>query len=125
MDDTSAYTIHTVISHDGTKIGYRQLGSGPGLVLVHGSMASSQSFMTLATILSDNFTVYIMDRRGRGLSGSFGDNYCIQREIEDLDAIFKKTGANYIFGLSSGALIAIEAALYIPSIRKMPYTNPP
>ena len=125
VDTNSVYTIHTVTSHDGTKIGYRQMGSGPGLVLVHGSMASSQSFMTLATILSDNFTVYIPDRRGRGLSGPFGNNYCIQKEIEDLDAVFKKTGAHYIFGLSSGALIAIKASLYLPSISKIALYEPP
>ena len=124
-DTNSVYTIHSVTSHDGTKIGYRQIGSGPGLVLVHGSMASSQSFMTLATILSDDFTVYIPDRRGRGLSGPFGDNYCIQKEIEDLDAIFKKTGAHYIFGLSSGALIAIKASLHLPSINKIALYEPP
>jgi len=93
--------------------------------LLHGSMASSQSFMTLATVLSDNFTVYIPDRRGRGLTGPFGDNYCIQKEIEDLDAILKKSGANYIFGLSSGALIAIKASLYIPSIKKIALYEPP
>jgi pimeloyl-ACP methyl ester carboxylesterase len=125
MADTLVYTIHTVTSHDGTTIGYRQMGSGPGLVLLHGSMASSQSFMTLATVLSDNFTVYIPDRRGRGLTGPFGDNYCIQKEIEDLDAILKKSGANYIFGLSSGALIAIKASLYIPSIKKIALYEPP
>jgi pimeloyl-ACP methyl ester carboxylesterase len=117
--------IHTVTSHDGTNIGYRQMGSGPGLVLVHGSMASSQSFMTLATILSEDFTVYILDRRGRGLSGPVGNNYCIQKEIEDLDAIFKKTGAHYIFGLGSGALIAIKASLYLPSINKIVLYEPP
>ena len=32
------YTIGSVISADGTTIGYRQIGSGPGLVLLHGAM---------------------------------------------------------------------------------------
>ena len=59
----------SVISADGTLIGYRQLGQGPGLVLVHGAMESAQSHMQLAEALADTFTVYLPDRRGRGMSG--------------------------------------------------------
>jgi pimeloyl-ACP methyl ester carboxylesterase len=59
------YTKGSVTSKDGTVIGYRQLGSGPGLILVHGGMAASQHFMKLASSLADVFTVYIPDRRGR------------------------------------------------------------
>jgi pimeloyl-ACP methyl ester carboxylesterase len=126
MADTKLiYSIRSVTSHDGTIIGYRQMGSGPGLILIHGGMASSQTFMTLATILSDDFTVYIPDRRGRGLSGPFGNNYCIQKEIEDLDAIISKTDAHYIFGLSSGAVIAIKASLHLHSINKLALYEPP
>jgi pimeloyl-ACP methyl ester carboxylesterase len=124
-ETNSVYTIHSVTSNDGIKIGYRQMGSGPGLILVHGSLASSQSLMTLATLLSKDFTVYIPDRRGRGMSGPFGDGYCIQKEVEDLDAIIKKTHACYIFGMSSGALIAIIASLYLPSINKIALYEPP
>jgi pimeloyl-ACP methyl ester carboxylesterase len=126
MDDTnSVYSIHFVTSSDGTKIGYRQKGSGPGLILVHGGMGSSQSFMTLATLLSDDFKVYIPDRRGRGLSGPVGKNYSILKEIDDLDAIIKKTNAHYIFGLGSGAIIAIKSSLYLPSIKKVALYEPP
>ena len=124
-ETNSVYTIHEVTSNDGTKIGYRQMGSGPGLILVHGGMASSQSLMTLASLLSEDFTVYIPDRRGRGLSGPFGNDYCIQKEVEDLGAIIKKTHAHYIFGLSTGALIAIKASLHLPSITKIALYEPP
>ncbi|MGB9370930.1 MAG: alpha/beta hydrolase, partial [Halobacteriota archaeon] len=75
------YTTVSVTSNDGTVIGYRQMGSGPGIILVHGAVMSSQLFMKLGTALSDTFTVYIPDRRGRGLSGPFGDNYGIQKEV--------------------------------------------
>jgi len=63
-----------VVSRDGTTIGYRQMGSGPGLVLVHGGMQASQNLMKLATALAAEFTVCVLDRRGRGLSGPFGDD---------------------------------------------------
>jgi pimeloyl-ACP methyl ester carboxylesterase len=76
MDNThQTYTTGSVTSKDGTIIGYRQLGSGPGIILVHGAVSSSQLFMKLGAALSDAFTVYIPDRRSRGLSGLFGDNY--------------------------------------------------
>ncbi|MGB9937765.1 MAG: alpha/beta fold hydrolase [Methanobacterium sp.] len=112
------YITDSVTSKDGTKIGYRQFGSGPGIILMHGGANASQHFMRLGDFLCDCFTVFIPDRRGRGLSGPIGENYSMQREIEDLDAIIQKTGARYIFGLSSGALIALQATLKLPSIKK-------
>ena len=126
MDITNGtYIKNSLNSKDGTIIGYRQLGSGPGLILMHGGMAASQHFMKLGEALSDDFTVYIPDRRGRGLSGPFGDEYSIRKEVEDLDAILNKTDAHYVFGLSSGALITLEAALNLPAIHKIVLYEPP
>ena len=119
------YTTDSVTSADGTSIGYRQLGRGPGVVLVHGGMQASQSFMKLATELAGAFTVYVPDRRGRGSSGAFGDRYGIERECEDLDALLTKTGAHDVFGLSSGALIVMHAGLTLPSIRRVALYEPP
>lgn len=64
-----------VRSADGTTIGYRCGGSGPGLILVHGGMLASQHFTKLAAALSSDYTVHVPDRRGRGLSGPHGDDY--------------------------------------------------
>ena len=125
MDITNeSYIKSSLTSKDGTIIGYRQFGSGPGLILVHGGMAASQHLMKLGEELSDDFTVYIPDRRGRGLSGPFGDDYSIQREVDDLDAILNKTGAHYVFGLSSGALITLQAACNLPVIHKIALFEP-
>jgi pimeloyl-ACP methyl ester carboxylesterase len=119
------YTKASVISKDGTIIGYRQMGSGPGIILMHGGANASQHFMTLGIALSDEYTVYIPDRRGRGLSGLFGEDYSMQKEIEDLDAIIKKTGAYNLFALSSGALILLQATLKLLSIQKAALYEPP
>ena len=81
--------------------------------------------MKLATRLSDAFTVYVPDRRGRGSSGAFGDGYGLERECEDLSALLKKTGTRDVFGLSSGALIAMHAALTLPRVRKVALYEPP
>jgi pimeloyl-ACP methyl ester carboxylesterase len=114
-----------VRSADGTLIGYRQLGHGPGVILVHGGMQASQDFMKLATELSGQFTIFVPDRRGRGRSGPFGDSYSVIRECEDVAALAEKTGAQNIFGLSSGAIIALRASLTVPSLRRLALYEPP
>jgi pimeloyl-ACP methyl ester carboxylesterase len=118
------YTKSNVTSKDGTVIGYRQMGTGPGLILMHGDMGASQHFMGLANALADVFTVFIPDRRGRGLSGPFGDNYSLQKEVEDLEALLGKTGAHYLFGASSGALIILQASLNLQKIHKIALYEP-
>ena len=125
MSNKQKYTTDSVISKDGIIIGYRQMGTGPGIILVHGGAKASQTLMKLGTTLSDEFTIYIPDRRGRGLSGPFGDDYGLQREVEDMDAIIKKTGAHYVFGTATGAIIALQSALYLPIIRKVVLFEPP
>jgi len=120
-----AYAKDFVRSADGTSIGYRRLGFGPGIILVHGGMQAAQDFMKLATVLSSQFTIYVPDRRGRGLSGSFGDNYSVIKECEDVAALVAKTGTQNIFGLSSGAIIALRASLAVPSLRRLALYEPP
>ncbi|MGZ4936641.1 MAG: alpha/beta fold hydrolase [Halobacteriota archaeon] len=124
-DAIDTYTTGSVTSRDGTAIGYRQLGTGPGLILVHGAVCASQHLMKLGAALCDTFTVYVPDRRGRGLSGPFGDNYGVQREIEDLDALLQETGAHSVFGHSAGALISLCAVRVLPSIHKVALYEPP
>ena len=118
------FCVHTVTSADGTIIGYRQLGSGPGLILVHGGMMGSQNFMKLGHALADTFTVHIPDRRGRGLSGSHG-NYSLEREAEDMSAVVEVTGAANIFGLSSGAIVTLQTALHQPTFENVILYEPP
>ena len=125
MGTKQKYTKGYVTSKDGNVIGYRQMGSGPGIILLHGGAKGSQSLMQLGMALSDDFTVYIPDRRGRGLSGPFGDNYGLQREVEDMDALLKKTGAHYVFGTATGGIIALQSALYLPAIHKSVLYEPP
>ena len=119
------YTTCFVTSKDGTTIGYRQFGHGPALVLLHGHMESAQSHIQLAEALATNFTVYLPDRRGRGLSGPYGKDYSIQKDVEDMDALLTKTGAHYAFGVSSGGIIWLQAALSLPSIHKAAIYEPP
>jgi pimeloyl-ACP methyl ester carboxylesterase len=116
---------NSVTSRDGTPICYYQLGHGPGLVLLQGAMGTAENFLELGKALADTFTVYIPDRRGRGLSNMDGNDYSIQKEVEDIGALLVKTKTSYIFGLSSGALISLQATLSLPAIRKAAIYEPP
>lgn len=120
----ASYTTGSITSKDGTTIGYRQLGHGPGVVMLHGAMEWSQSHMQLASALADAFTVYLPDRRGRGLSGPYGDDYSMRTEVDDLDALLAKTDTHDVFGVSAGGLIALQAALTLPTIHKVALYEP-
>jgi len=109
-----------VTSQDGTRIGYRQYGAGPAVVLVQGAIGTTQSYHELASYLASDFTVYVPERRGRPLSpGAYRPDHTIERELEDLAALFERAGSPFLFGLSSGAVIALEAARVFPSVRKL------
>src|SRR5690349_21042450 len=88
------YSTGTVTSKDGTAVRYRRLGQGPGVVILHGSMESAQSHMGLAQALADAFTVYLPERRGHNLPGPFRRDYCMQQEVEDLDALLNETSTH-------------------------------
>jgi pimeloyl-ACP methyl ester carboxylesterase len=124
-DRGQSYVMDAVRSEDGTTIGYRQFGAGPGLVLVHGGLQTSLNFVKLAELLADAFTVYVPDRRGRGLSGPCGETYGMKTECDDLNALLCKTGAHNVFGLSSGALIALQAAYQFSAIHMVALYEPP
>jgi pimeloyl-ACP methyl ester carboxylesterase len=117
-------SVRTVVSKDGTVIGYRKVGTGPGLVMVHGGMMTGQNLTELATALADDFTVYVPDRRGRGLSGPVGD-YSLQKEIDDLSALLVSTDTRHLFGLSFGAIVSLATALEFPEIHKLVLYEPP
>lgn len=122
--NASTCTELSVVSKDGTTIGYRRLGQGPGIVVIHGSMSSGYHHLQLAEALSDAFTVHLMDRRGRGLSGPYRDDHDIGREVEDLEAVLAATGARDVFAVSAGALVALQAAPTLPGIDRLALYEP-
>lgn len=60
--------------------------------------------------MADQFRLYVPDRRGRGMSGPYSKDQGLDDEVEDVEALLRETGAHYVFGLSAGAVIALEAA---------------
>jgi pimeloyl-ACP methyl ester carboxylesterase len=113
MTSTVNGTTRSTTSADGTRIAYEVHGSGPALVLVDGALCqrSMGPARGLAEQLADRFTVYAYDRRGRGDSGSGSSPYAVAREVEDLVAVIGASGTTaHVFGASSGATLALEAA---------------
>src|SRR6478736_10199853 len=119
-------TLQTVTSADGTTIAYDKLGSGPAVVLVCGGSVDRMSNAGLAGVLASDFTVYNFDRRGRGDSGDTLP-YAIDREIEDIAAVIDAAGGTaYLYGTSSGAALAFEAARALPGkVTKVALWEPP
>src|SRR5215831_12525543 len=117
--------IHSLVSADGTAIGFERLGAGPVLVLVQGAMGTAYTFRELAQALADSFTVIVPDRRGRGMSSRrFDHGYTVADDVADLDAVLRATGGRFVFGLSSGGDIVLEAALTLPRIERLAVCEP-
>ncbi|MFE9743646.1 alpha/beta fold hydrolase [Saccharothrix saharensis] len=102
-----------VVSRDGTAIAFTRIGSGPALIIVDGAMCyrAFGPATALAEALSDRFTVYTYDRRGRGESGGGTAPYDVEREVEDIAALIEEAGGSaHLFGMSSGGTLVAEAA---------------
>ncbi|MEV7420271.1 alpha/beta hydrolase [Streptomyces sp. NPDC089919] len=100
-----------VVSGDGTTIAYEKTGEGPPIVLLGGGFRDHTAFSTLVPELAPHLTVYAYDRRGRGQSGD-APEYSVQREVEDLAAVIEAAGRDaVVFAVSSGAILALEAAM--------------
>ncbi len=120
--------MNKVTSKDGTQIAYEKKGSGPALILVDGALCyrGFGPMPGLAELLSPNFTVYTYDRRGRGESSN-GHPFAVEREVEDIEALIKEAGGSaYVYGISSGACLALESSLRLgKKISKLAMYEPP
>jgi pimeloyl-ACP methyl ester carboxylesterase len=117
----------SVTSADGTVIAYERTGSGPALVLVDGALChrAAGPMRPLAALLRERFTVHAYDRRGRGGSSDTAP-YAVAREVEDLQALIGEAGGEAcVYGISSGAALALAAAAADSSITRMALYEPP
>jgi pimeloyl-ACP methyl ester carboxylesterase len=122
----------TVTSKDGTTIAFDQCGEGPAAILVDGALqyrAFDQGMVQLAELLAPHFKVIHYDRRGRGDSTDHTDRQsnALAREIEDIEALIDYAGGlASLYGISSGAALAMEAAIQLgPKVEKLAMYEPP
>jgi pimeloyl-ACP methyl ester carboxylesterase len=114
-----------VISKDGTPIAYQRSGKGAPLVLIHGTGASSERWKPILPALEKHFSVYAVDRRGRGASGD-AHTYAIQREFEDVAAVVDSIGDGvHLLGHSFGAICSLETTLLTSRLHKVILYEPP
>lgn len=163
---------YTVPSADGASLSYYSLGTGPGFIILHGAVSYALSHRELGELLASRFTVHLVSRRGRGLSGLYPHDVgtidavlpspkpgllgvakdddlvlggkkrvrtyrrefstaVLETELSDLDIVIGKTGARFMLGISSGAVLMLAACLNtlkIPMLRqieKMVIFEPP
>jgi pimeloyl-ACP methyl ester carboxylesterase len=117
----------TVTSKDGTRIAYEKTGSGFPIILVDGAMCSRAfgPMPKLVPLLAEHFTVFSYDRRGRNESGDTKP-YAPEREIEDIAALVEAAGGSaYLYGVSSGAVLALKATAKGLNVPKLALYEPP
>jgi pimeloyl-ACP methyl ester carboxylesterase len=112
--------MRNVTSKDGTRIAFWRNGAGPPLLLVHGATYDhTAAWRFVVPELERRFTIYAMDRRGRGHSGD-SSSYGLEREAEDVAAVVDAIGEPVnLVGHSYGALCAVEAALRTANLRRL------
>ncbi|GLZ30042.1 alpha/beta hydrolase [Lentzea sp. NBRC 105346] len=112
----------TVVSADGTRIGYTVEGSGPPVIQVNGALTwrGFGPAQPLSKLLSPHFTVFSYDRRGRGETGDGETPWSLDREIEDIAALLKVAGGEaFLYGISIGAALALEAAQRLDGVTRL------
>ncbi len=117
-----------VTSRDGTVIAFERAGEGPPVVLVDGALsyrALGPTARMAGALAAAGFTVITYDRRGRGESGDTAP-YAVAREVEDLAAVVDAAGGSAsLFGMSSGAALALEAVAGGVAVAKLALYEPP
>jgi pimeloyl-ACP methyl ester carboxylesterase len=117
--------METVTSKDGTTIAFDRMGEGSPVVLVSGGSTDRMANAPVAELLATDFMVFNYDRRGRGPSGDTPP-YAVEREVEDIDAVIGAAGGSaFLYGTSSGAVLALEAAASGLSITRLALWEPP
>jgi pimeloyl-ACP methyl ester carboxylesterase len=113
--------VRKVLSKDGTSIAFDRMGNGPPVILVDGALCyrgMGQSGQ-LAELLAQHFTVFTYHPRGRGGSGDTAP-YAVEREVEDIAVLLSEAGsAAFVWGMSSGAVLALEAANRLSGIKRL------
>ena len=119
--------VRQVRSKDGTAIAFDRIGHGAAVILIDGALCYRGIGQSgkLANLMAQHFTVFTYDRRGRGASGDTAP-YAVEREVEDIEALLSEAGGTaFVWGTSSGAVLALEAANRLKGLKKLALYEPP
>jgi pimeloyl-ACP methyl ester carboxylesterase len=116
----------TVVSPDGTVLGFETLGEGPPMLLVHGAASDRRRWAPVRAQLARHYRVHVLDRRGRGLSTREAPAYDIWREAEDIAAVAESLGGEvFVVAHSYGALCSLHAAQITGAFGRLVAYEPP
>jgi pimeloyl-ACP methyl ester carboxylesterase len=106
--------VDRITAKGGAGIAVHSVGTGPGIVILHGGGVMERDYRRLAQALSDRFTVHLYNRRGRPDSAPLDGTETVTTDIDDLAAVLEHTGARNVFGHSGGGFVALRAGLSLP-----------
>jgi pimeloyl-ACP methyl ester carboxylesterase len=108
-------------SSAGVTVSYEKYGSGPPLVLVHGSFSDhTTNWEFVKPLFEKQFTVYAIARRGRGETDAT-EGHSLVDESRDVAAVIESLDEQvFLLGHSYGAQTALAAAARVPEgVRKL------
>ena len=113
-------------SPSGVTVSYDQYGSGPALMLIHGSFSDHRTnWEFVKDDLSQRYSVYAVARRGRGETDAT-EGHGVEDEFGDIVTVIDSIDEPlFMLGHSYGAHVALGAALMRPhKIRKLVIYEP-
>lgn len=115
----------TLTRPDGVEIGVHTLGSGPDVLLVHGTACDHRVWARVSRRLAPNYSVQAVDRRGRGASGD-GPDWSLGLDAGDVAVIARELGGDVpVVGHSLGGIVALEAAARSTDLGPLVVYEPP
>ena len=99
-----------VVRVDGLDVAYRQAGSGPPLVFVHGAASDGRVWAPQLAGLADAFTVVAWDEPGAGGSSDVPPDFGLGDYALSLAELIEGLGLGpaHVAGLSWGGTVALE-----------------
>jgi pimeloyl-ACP methyl ester carboxylesterase len=113
-----------MLTPDGATLSYLTVGAGPAVVVIPGALAVADDYLAFAHVLAEQFTVHIIERRGRGRSSPQGAPYSMATERADVLAVQQRSRASLLVGHSFGGLVALEAARNNAALTKIAVYEP-
>lgn len=108
----------TTLMTNGVALHYEQVGSGPCLVLTHGSWTDGSGWAQLVERLADRFSVVVWDRRGHSRSGDGAGPGSRAEDAEDLAKLIEHVSDTpvHLAGSSYGSIVTLTLVTDRPDL---------
>jgi pimeloyl-ACP methyl ester carboxylesterase len=110
------------VNAGGVRTYYEVYGEGEPLVLLHGGLATAESWVMQVPALAEGYRVYVPERRGHGRTSDAAGPITYEMMAADTAAFLDATGtgAANLVGWSDGAVVGMLVALRRPElVRKL------